>query len=210
MVLSYRTFMNEKQAAEAQPVILNRDEIGELLPHSGVLLLPDCVVLSPDKRKATGYMRVQQNPITDGHFTDKLRAGVFPGVLQVEFAYQVLAVLGASNNKELAGVASGIQNVQFNVLAKVGDVLEVEVKVTKDDVTKKGGEIQAVAMLRKIGDETKTSVMMLIAQAMKKKILVRMIRPERNPGADPKTCQALESLPPEVQDAIPPPSGASE
>lgn len=202
--------MSADQPSEAQPVTLNRDGIGELLPHSGVLLLPDCVVLSPDGRKATGYMRVQQNPITDGHFTDKLGAGVFPGVLQIEFAYQVLAVLGASNNKELAGVASGIQNVQFNVLAKVGDVLEVEVKVTKDDVTKKGGEIHAVAMLRKIGDETKTSVMMLVAQAMKKKILVRMIRPDRYPGADSKTCEALASLPPKVQAAIPPPPSASE
>ncbi|MDD5469185.1 MAG: hypothetical protein PHO92_00055 [Candidatus Peribacteraceae bacterium] len=189
--------MTPEQPSESAPVIWTKDRIGKLLPHSGEFLLPDCVIISQEERKATGFMRVPKNHITDGHF------GVLPGVLQVELAYQVLAVLEGAENPNMAGVASSIRDVQFNVLAKVGDVVRVDVEVTTEDSPEQDGRLQAIATLRILRDNTRASVMILGAVAMKTRLFERMIRPGCDAGMDQNTREALASLPPEVQAAIP-------
>jgi len=193
--------MSSAQLPESSPTTWNRKRIESILPHRGVMALPDCVSVAADGRTAVGFMRVPVNEITEGHF------GVCPGVMQVELAYQVLGVLEAARHTDLAGVARTIQMAQFNVLAKFGDVLRVDVKVTKEELSRKGGTVQAIATLRNLRDgenDRNESTAVLEATAVPKKIFERMIRTQHNAGTDENTIAALASLPPEIQAAIPP------
>jgi len=168
-------------ANETPAITMNKPIIADMLPHKGIMLLPDEVQVFPEENRAIGTMKVPDNEIMRGHF------GILPGVLQVEFSYQVLAVLIAKQHPKLAGVAAGIQNVQFDVMAKVGDTITADVTITDENIIReKKGDVTAKAAVQQISDDTTKSVMDLKATLMTQRAFERLTRP-----TDPAYKQAL-------------------
>ena len=106
-------------------------EIRALIPHRYPFLLVDRVEeVSPGVR-AVGTKNVTQNePFFQGHFPDY---PVMPGVLIVEAMAQVGAV-GVMSNEEFRGklaLFAGIDNVRFRRQVIPGDVLRMEVEISR-------------------------------------------------------------------------------
>jgi 3-hydroxyacyl-[acyl-carrier-protein] dehydratase len=110
---------------------LGATEIRELIPHRYPFLLVDRVdELEPGVR-AVGVKNVTQNePFFEGHFPDY---PVMPGVLVVEALAQLGAVGVMANNeyrKKLA-LFAGIDGVRFRRQVVPGDVLSLEVEISR-------------------------------------------------------------------------------
>lgn len=155
---------------ESEPVAIERPEIETMLkPISGNFLLPERVVLGPDGNSATGYMKVRAGTeCTDGHF------GVLPGVMQIEFAQQILGVLLGKTFPHLSGVMHGVERVEIGMMAKVGDTIEAEVRVVECELKANKGRPIAEAVVRKAGDSTRVSTMRIIPQVMPRALFERL------------------------------------
>ena len=112
-------------------IMLNVDEIQKILPHRTPFLLLDRVVdLEPGKR-ATGRKCVTMNePFFQGHFPGK---AVMPGVLILEALAQTGAIcmLTVEGNEGKIVYFGGIDKVKFKRQVVPGDVLTLEVEITK-------------------------------------------------------------------------------
>lgn len=105
--------------------------IRELIPHRYPFLLVDRIEEVEPGVRAVGIKNVTQNePFFEGHFPDY---PVMPGVLIVEALAQVGAV-GVMAKEEFRGklaLFAGIDGVRFRRQVIPGDVLRLEVEITR-------------------------------------------------------------------------------
>lgn len=111
--------------------MLNSNEIQEILPHRHPFLLVDRIDDIEVGKKAVGTKCVSANePYFQGHFPNE---HVMPGVLIVEALAQVgaVAVLSIPQNKGKIAYFAGIREARFKKKVIPGDVLTLEVEITK-------------------------------------------------------------------------------
>ncbi len=179
--------------SESKPsATLGRDEIAEILPHRGDFALPDCVEVYPEENRATGYMRVPER-FEEDHF------GMLPGVMMVELAYQVAAILVAQTHPNLRGVAGGIKDVQFTTRVNVGDIFKVDVSVEGELDPKRGGKITVHATGCKVGNEDTQILMELTGNAISERLFARMMNGKKIDGET----NPLDGLPDAVREHMP-------
>lgn len=111
--------------------MLNIDEIQKILPHRPPFLLVDRVDQLEPGVGASGIKCVTMNePFFQGHFPGK---AVMPGVLILESLAQMGAIcmLTVPGNEGKIAYFGGIDRVKFKRQVVPGDVLTLEVKITK-------------------------------------------------------------------------------
>lgn len=127
--------------------------IQRLIPHRYPFLLIDKVVEIEPFVSATGVKNVTFNePHFQGHFP---QAPIMPGVTMVEAMAQTAAVMvGVSAemmDKDLLVYFMGIDACKFRRKVIPGDVLELDIKVTRG---KPGGKVWRFDGVARVGDET--------------------------------------------------------
>jgi 3-hydroxyacyl-[acyl-carrier-protein] dehydratase len=121
--------MEEK--TESGLVTLSNVDIQKLIPHRFPFLLIDKIIEMEWGKRAVGIKNVTANePFFSGHFPG---FPVMPGVLMVEALAQVgaVAVLGMPENKGKMAFFAGIDEVRFKRQVVPGDVLRLEVTLTR-------------------------------------------------------------------------------
>ncbi len=111
--------------------MLNIDEIQKILPHRPPFLLVDRVEALEPGHRATGKKCVSMNePYFQGHFPGK---AVMPGVLILEALAQMGAIcmLTVPGNEGKLVLFGGMDKVKFKRQVVPGDVLTLEVEITK-------------------------------------------------------------------------------
>ena len=111
--------------------MLNIDEIQKIIPHRPPFLLVDRIEELEAGIGAIGRKCVTMNePFFQGHFPGK---AVMPGVLIIEALAQVGAIcmLSVPGNEGKIVFFAGIDNVKFRRQVYPGDVLTLDVKITK-------------------------------------------------------------------------------
>src|SRR5690242_8712754 len=106
-------------------------EIMRILPHRYPFLLVDRVIeVDPDKRIVALKNVTVNEPFFAGHFPG---FPVMPGVLIVEAIAQVgaVAVLGMPENKGKLAFFAGLDEVRFKRQVMPGDILRIEVTLTR-------------------------------------------------------------------------------
>lgn len=112
-------------------MLYDANQIREILPHRYPFLLIDRVVDIIDDKKVIAIKCVSQNePFFQGHFP---QAPIMPGVLQLEAMAQAgaIAILRREENKGKLAIFAGANNVKWRKMIVPGDVLEIEVELTK-------------------------------------------------------------------------------
>ncbi|WP_407689989.1 3-hydroxyacyl-ACP dehydratase FabZ [Risungbinella massiliensis] len=110
---------------------MNVQEIMKTIPHRYPFLLVDKIVEVDPGKKAIGEKNVTINePFFQGHFPDY---PVMPGVLIVEALAQVgaFAALSMEENKGKIGFLTGLDKFRFREQVRPGDVLRLEVEMTR-------------------------------------------------------------------------------
>jgi 3-hydroxyacyl-[acyl-carrier-protein] dehydratase len=111
--------------------MLNIDDIQKILPHRPPFLLVDRIDEIEPGVRAVGRKCVTMNePFFVGHFPGK---AVMPGVLILEALAQTgaLVMLSLEENKGKIAYFAGIDKVKFKRQVVPGDVLKLEVEITK-------------------------------------------------------------------------------
>jgi 3-hydroxyacyl-[acyl-carrier-protein] dehydratase len=111
--------------------LLNIEEIQKILPHRPPFLLLDRVEELEPGIRAIGRKCVSMNePFFQGHFPGK---AVMPGVLILEALAQTgaLCMLSVPGNEGKIVFFGGIDKVKFKRQVYPGDVLTLEVEITK-------------------------------------------------------------------------------
>lgn len=111
--------------------MLDIQQIKEIIPHRYPFLLVDKVTEIEEGKRVVGYKNVTINePFFQGHFPEY---PVMPGVLMIEALAQVgaLAVLGMEENKGKIGFLAGVDKCRFKRQVVPGDVLKLEVEITR-------------------------------------------------------------------------------
>lgn len=111
--------------------MLNIDEIQKILPHRPPFLLVDRVEELVPGKQAIGKKCVTMNePFFQGHFPGK---AVMPGVLILEALAQMGAIcmLTVGGNEGKLVLFGGMDKVKFKRQVVPGDVLTLEVEITK-------------------------------------------------------------------------------
>lgn len=111
--------------------IMDINEIKATIPHRYPFLLIDRIEELDEGKRAVGIKNVSGNePFFVGHFPDY---PVMPGVLIVEALAQVgaVAMLTVQENKGKIALFAGIDGVRFKRQVVPGDVLRLEVEITK-------------------------------------------------------------------------------
>lgn len=111
--------------------MLDIQEIKKIIPHRYPFLLIDRIVEVEAGKKAVGIKNVSVNEeFFQGHFPEY---PVMPGVLIVEALAQVgsVAMLMKEENRGKLGFFAGIDNFRFRGQVKPGDVLRLEVEITR-------------------------------------------------------------------------------
>lgn len=106
-------------------------EIRALIPHRYPFLLVDRVEEIEPGVRAVGIKNVTQNePFFGGHFPDY---PVMPGVLIVEAMAQVgaVGVMAIEEYRQKLALFAGIDGVRFRRQVIPGDVLRMEVEITR-------------------------------------------------------------------------------
>ena len=106
-------------------------EIMEILPHRAPFLLIDTIEELEEGKRAVGKKCVSYNePFFAGHFPQE---PVMPGVLIVEAMAQVgaVAMLCKEEFKGKTAYFGGINSAKFKGKVVPGDVLKLEVEITK-------------------------------------------------------------------------------
>ncbi len=111
--------------------MLNIDEIQKILPHRPPFILIDRVEELEPGLRATGRKCVTMNePFFQGHFPGK---AVMPGVIILESLAQMGAIcmLTVPGNEGKIVYFGGMDKVKFKRQVYPGDVLSLEVEITK-------------------------------------------------------------------------------
>lgn len=111
--------------------MLDRDAIKAILPHREPFLLVDRILELEPGVRALGELDVTAEAFwVPGHFPEY---PVMPGVLIVEALAQVgaAALLSLPENQGKIGLFAGIDKVRFKRQVVPGDVLTLEMTVTK-------------------------------------------------------------------------------
>jgi len=106
-------------------------EIMECIPHRYPFLLIDKVEILEKGRSAVGFKNVTMNePFFQGHFPQE---PVMPGVLILEALAQVGAVLLLNEEtfKGKTAYFAGVDSARFRRKVVPGDVLKLEIEITK-------------------------------------------------------------------------------
>lgn len=135
---------------------LSTKEIMEIIPHRQPFLLIDTIEELEPGARAVGRKCVSYNePFFAGHFPAE---PVMPGVLIIEAMAQVGAVAMLSQDEYKGKIAffGGIKSAKFKDMVRPGDVLTLEVEMTKikgpigmgtGKAVKQDGKVAAVAEL---------------------------------------------------------------
>ena len=110
--------------------MLNIEEIKAIIPHRYPFLLVDQITEVGENR-IVGKKNVTINePFFQGHFPDY---PVMPGVLILEALAQTgaVSILGKEENKGKIGFLAGIDKARFRRQVRPGDVLTLEVEITR-------------------------------------------------------------------------------
>ncbi|MBP0725101.1 3-hydroxyacyl-ACP dehydratase FabZ [Bacillus sp. RG28] len=111
--------------------MLDIQAIKEIIPHRYPFLLVDRVTELEVGKRAVGFKNVTANEeFFNGHFPNY---PVMPGVLIVEALAQVggIAALSLEENKGRLALFAGIDSCRFKKQVVPGDVLRLEVELTK-------------------------------------------------------------------------------
>lgn len=111
--------------------MLGIQQIKDTIPHRYPFLLVDKVTEIETGKRVVGYKNVTINePFFQGHFPDY---PVMPGVLIIEALAQVgaIAVLDIEENKGKIGFLAGVDKCRFKRQVVPGDVLNLEVEITR-------------------------------------------------------------------------------
>lgn len=111
--------------------MLDTKQIMEILPHRAPFLLVDRIEELEPGHRAVGRKAVTYNePFFAGHFPQE---PVMPGVLICEALAQVgaVAILSLEENKGKLAFFGGINKARFRRKVVPGDVLRLEVEMTK-------------------------------------------------------------------------------
>lgn len=111
--------------------MLNTKEIMDILPHRQPFLLVDRIEELEIGKRAVGIKCVSYNePFFAGHFPQE---PVMPGVLIIEAMAQVgaVSILADEKNKGKIALFGGIKNAKFRKKVVPGDVLRMEVEMTR-------------------------------------------------------------------------------
>lgn len=106
-------------------------QIQEIIPHRPPFLLVDKILEVEPGKRAVGLKNVTMNePFFVGHFPGY---PVMPGVLIVEALAQVgsVAMLVVEENRGKLGFFAGIDEFRFRGQVKPGDILTLEVEITR-------------------------------------------------------------------------------
>ena len=106
-------------------------EIRDLIPHRYPFLLVDRIEEIEPGVRAVGVKNVTQNePFFQGHFPDY---PVMPGVLIIEAMAQVgaVGVMAGGEHADRLALFAGIDGVRFRRQVLPGDVLRMEVEITR-------------------------------------------------------------------------------
>jgi 3-hydroxyacyl-[acyl-carrier-protein] dehydratase len=106
-------------------------QIRALIPHRYPFLLVDRIEEIEPGVRAVGVKNVTQNePFFQGHFPDY---PVMPGVLIIEAMAQVgaVGVMAGGEHKDRLALFAGIDGVRFRRQVLPGDVLRMEVEITR-------------------------------------------------------------------------------
>lgn len=123
--------MSEVLTQEGLQLPMDVLAIRKVLPHRYPFLLIDRVIeLEPGKRIVAIKNVTANEPFFQGHFPE---FPVMPGVLQIEALAQAGAVLALSmpGNEGKAALLTGVDGFKFRRQVVPGDVLRLEVTVTR-------------------------------------------------------------------------------
>ncbi|MCL2559513.1 MAG: 3-hydroxyacyl-ACP dehydratase FabZ [Turicibacter sp.] len=112
-------------------MILNSNQIQEIIPHRYPMLLVDQIEELASGQRAVGVKCVSANePFFCGHFPQE---HVMPGVLIIEALAQTgaVALLSQGSFKGKTAYFAGINKARFKRKVIPGDVLKLEVEITK-------------------------------------------------------------------------------
>ncbi|WP_409227831.1 3-hydroxyacyl-ACP dehydratase FabZ [Gudongella sp. SC589] len=107
------------------------NHIMELIPHRQPFLFVDRIDVTEEGKTGTGYKMVTINePFFQGHFPGN---PVMPGVIIIETMAQVGAIilLARDDFKGKTPYFAGINKFRFKRKVKPGDVLKMDVEITK-------------------------------------------------------------------------------
>ena len=107
------------------------NDIMELIPHRQPFLFVDKIQGTEEGKRGTGYKMVTINePFFQGHFPGN---PVMPGVIIIETMAQVGAVilLARDDFKGKTPYFAGINKFRFKRKVRPGDVLKMDVEITK-------------------------------------------------------------------------------
>ncbi len=112
--------------------LLENKDILKLLPHRYPFLLVDRIIEIEAQKRAVGIKNISVNePFFQGHFPG---TPIMPGVLILESMAQVCAITIKYQSEDLnnkLGVFTGIDNCKIRKMVVPGDVLRIEVEITR-------------------------------------------------------------------------------
>jgi 3-hydroxyacyl-[acyl-carrier-protein] dehydratase len=138
--------------------MLDINQIKEIIPHRYPFLLVDKIEEVEPGKRAVGTKNVTVNePFFQGHFPD---FPVMPGVLIIEAMAQVgaVAVLSMSEFAGKMALFAGIEKAKFRRQVVPGDILRMEVEMTK--LRGSIGKAKAVA---RVGDSVAAEAELMFA-----------------------------------------------
>lgn len=138
--------------------MLDAKQIQEIIPHRYPFLLVDKITELEPAKRAVGLKNVSINePFFQGHFPDY---PVMPGVLIVEALAQVgaVAILSVEENRGKIAFFAGLEKVRFRNQVKPGDVLTLEVEMTR--VRGKVGKGKGIA---RVGEDVAVEAELMFA-----------------------------------------------
>lgn len=111
--------------------MLDIQQIQQIIPHRYPFLLVDRIIEVEEGVRAVGIKNVSINePFFAGHFPEY---PVMPGVLILEALAQVgaVALLKGEANRGKIGLLAGVDNFRFRRQVRPGDVLTLEMQITR-------------------------------------------------------------------------------
>lgn len=102
---------------------MNREEIMQILPHRGSMLLLDEAWIDEDGAAHGRYRARGDEWFFNGHFPGN---PVMPGVVQCEILAQASCMLFQEELKHKTAYYAGIDKVRFRRMVRPGDVMELK------------------------------------------------------------------------------------